>query len=50
LQRHGLWLLIIGPIANAEPMTGKPPTMLATADRFVAFVAEAAQRFGIPAP
>ena len=42
-------LLIIGPIANAQPITGKPPIVSTTADRFTVFVAEAAQRFGIPA-
>ena len=42
-------LLIIGPVANAQPITGKPPILATTADRFATFVAEAAQRFGIPA-
>ncbi len=42
-------LLIIGPVANAQPITDKPPIVSTTADRFAAFVAEAAQRFGIPA-
>ena len=42
-------LLIIGPVANAQPITGKPPIVSTTADRFAVFVAEAAQRFGIPA-
>jgi soluble lytic murein transglycosylase-like protein len=42
-------LLIIGPVANAQPITGKPPIVSTTADRFTVFVAEAAQRFGIPA-
>jgi soluble lytic murein transglycosylase-like protein len=42
-------LLIIGPVTNAQEFTGKPPIVCATADGFAAFVAEAAQRFGIPA-
>ncbi len=42
-------LLIIGPVANAQPITGKPPIVSTTADRFGTFLAEAAQRFGIPA-
>jgi soluble lytic murein transglycosylase-like protein len=42
-------LLIIGPVANAQPITGKPPIVSTTADRFTVFVAEAAQRFGISA-
>jgi len=42
-------LLIIGPVANAQPTVGEPPTVRTTADYFAAFVAEAAQRFGIPA-
>ena len=42
-------LLIIGPIASAQPITGSPATVPTTADRFAAFVAEAAQQFGIPA-
>jgi soluble lytic murein transglycosylase-like protein len=41
-------LLIIGPVANAQPIPGKPSIVSTTADRFGAFVAEAAQRFGIP--
>ena len=44
-----LLLLTIGPVANAQPITGKPPIVSTTADRFTTFVAEAAQRFGIPA-
>ena len=40
---------MIGPVANAQPIAGKPPIVLATGDRFATFVAEAAQRFGIPA-
>ena len=32
-----------------QPITGKPPIVSTTADRFAEFVAEAAQRFGIPA-
>lgn len=42
-------LLIIGPVANAQPITGKAPIVSTTADRFATFVAQAAQRFGIPA-
>ncbi len=42
-------LLIIGPVANAQSTTDKPPTVPTTADRFAGFVAEAAQRFGISA-
>jgi hypothetical protein len=41
--------LIIDPVASAQPIAGKPPIVLATGDRFATFVAEAAQRFGIPA-
>jgi soluble lytic murein transglycosylase-like protein len=41
-------LRIIGPIANAQPITGKPSIVATTADRFSVFVTEAAQRFGIP--
>ena len=41
--------LVIAPVANAQPIAGKPPIVLATGDRFATFVAEAAQRFGIPA-
>jgi hypothetical protein len=40
--------LVIAPVANAQPIAGKPPIVLATGDRFATFVAEAAQRFGIP--
>ena len=43
-----LVLLIIGPVVNAQPITGEPPTVLTAADRFAAFVAEAAHRFEIP--
>jgi hypothetical protein len=39
--------LIIGPVANAQPITDKPPIVSATAGRFATFVAEAAHRFGI---
>jgi Transglycosylase SLT domain len=42
-------LLIIGPVMNTQPITGKPPIVSTTADRFGTFVAEAAQRFDIPA-
>jgi hypothetical protein len=42
-------LLIIAPVANAQPITDKPPIVATTAGRFAEFVAEAAQRFGIPA-
>jgi soluble lytic murein transglycosylase-like protein len=42
-------LLIIGPVANAQPIADKPPIVSATAGRFATFVAEAAHRFGIPA-
>jgi hypothetical protein len=45
----GLVPLIIGPVANAQPITGTSPIVSTTADRFAAFVAESAQRFGIPA-
>ena len=43
-------LLIIGPVANAQPITGTPPIVSTTADRFAAFVAGGAQRFGFPRP
>ena len=42
-------LLIVGPVANAQPITDKQPIVSTTADRFAVFVAESAQRFGIPA-
>jgi len=42
-------LLIIGPVASAQPIADRPPIVSTTADRFAVFVAEAAQRFGIPA-
>ena len=42
-------LLINSPLANAQPTAGEPPIVSTTADRFAVFVAEAAQRFGIPA-
>jgi len=42
-------LLIIDPVANAQSITGKPPIVSTTANRFAAFVAEASRRFGIPA-
>ena len=42
-------LLIIGPVASAQPIADRPPIVSTTADRFAAFVAEAAQRFEIPA-
>ena len=42
-------LLVIGPVANPQPIAGTPPIVSTTADRFGAFVAEAAQPFGIPA-
>ncbi len=41
-------LLIMGPVANAQPITGEPPTVLTTADHFAVFIAEAAERFDIP--
>ena len=41
--------LIIAPVANAQPIAGKPPIVLANGDRFAPFVVEAARRFGIPA-
>ena len=41
--------LVIAPVANAQPIAGQPPIVLATDNRFAPFVAEAAQRFGIPA-
>ena len=42
-------LLVGGGVAYAEPITAKPPSVAPTADRLAAFVAEASQRFGIPA-
>ena len=41
--------LIIADVANAQPVTDKPPIVSTTADPFAVFVAAAAQRFGIPA-
>src|SRR6185437_287367 len=43
-----LALLIIGPVANAQPITNKPPIVPTTANGFAAFVSEAAHRVGIP--
>jgi len=59
-RRHHCWrpllsgatafvLLIIDPVANAQPITDEPPIVATTGGRFAVFVAEAAQRFGIPA-
>ena len=59
-RRHHCWrpllsgatafvLLIIGPVANAQPITDEPPIVATTGGGFAVFVAEAAQRFGIPA-
>jgi hypothetical protein len=38
-----------GGVAYAEPVAAKPPSVATTVDRLAAFVAEASQRFGIPA-
>ena len=42
-------LLTGGGVADAEPIAAKPPSVAATADQVAGFVAEASQRFGIPA-
>ena len=42
-------LLVGGGVACAEPIAAKPPSVAATTDHFAVFVAEASQRFGIPA-
>ena len=42
-------LLTGGGVTNAEPIAAKPPSVAATADQVAGFVAEASQRFGIPA-
>jgi len=42
-------LLTGGGVANAEPIAAKPPSVAVTADQVAGFVAEASQRFGIPA-
>lgn len=44
-----LTLLVGGGGANAEPIAAKPSSVAATTDHFATFVAEASQRFGIPA-
>ena len=42
-------VLIVGPVASAQPIADRPPIVSTTADRFAVFVAEATRRFGIPA-
>ena len=42
-------LLTGGGVADAEPIAAKPPSVAVTADQVAGFVAEASQRFGIPA-
>ena len=42
-------LLVGGGFACAEPIAAKPPSVAATTDHFAVFMAEASQRFGIPA-
>ena len=42
-------LLTGGGVADAEPIAAKPPSVTVTADQVAGFVAEASQRFGIPA-
>lgn len=42
-------LLTGGGIACAEPIAAKPSSIAATSNHFAVFVAEASQRFGIPA-
>ena len=42
-------LLTGGGVADAEPIVAKPPSVAVTADQVAGFVAEASQRFGIPA-
>jgi membrane-bound lytic murein transglycosylase B len=42
-------LLTGGGVADAEPIAGKRPSVAVTADQVAGFVAEASQRFGIPA-
>ncbi len=42
-------LLVGGGVAYAEPITAKPPSVIATTTPFATFVAKASQRFGIPA-
>lgn len=41
--------LLTGGGAKAEPIAAKPPSVTVTADQVAGFVAEASQRFGIPA-
>ena len=43
-------LLIVSGVAYAETVAAKPLGSAAASDPFAAFVAEASQRFGIPAP
>ena len=45
----GVTLLVGGGFACAEPIAAKPQSVAATTDHFAVFVAEASQRFGIPA-
>jgi soluble lytic murein transglycosylase-like protein len=42
-------LLIVSGVAYVEPVSAKPLGGAAASDPFAAFVAEASQRFGIPA-
>lgn len=42
-------LLIAGGVVHADPVAAAPPTIATTVDPFAVFVAEASQRFGIPA-
>ena len=42
-------LLTGGGVTYAEPIAARPPSVAATADQVAGFVAEASQRFGIPA-